>query len=111
MSVLDDLRRLSTAEDFFTYLNVAYEKKVLDVARLHILRRMGEKLSRESAGAPEDEAAARSLYRTHLEEAYADFVARSPLEERVFKVLKDAVKDRPKQSPRAFVPLGALGKK
>ena len=39
-----------------------------------------------------------------LERAYADFVASTPLDQRVFKVLKDAVS--PKRG--AFVPLDAL---
>ena len=34
MSVLDDLRRLSSAEDFFRYLDVAYEPSVVNVAKL-----------------------------------------------------------------------------
>lgn len=106
MSVLDDLRRLSAAEEFFQYLDVPYDPAVLNVARLHILRRMGENLSRESVSGLDD-AALRELFREHLVSAYNDFVARSPLDERVFKVLKDAVKPR----RGAFVPLEALSAK
>ena len=113
MSVLEDLRRLSAAEEIFAYLDVPFEKRILDVARLHILRRMGETLARDAAAGAsgEDEAAARERYRGHLQAAYADFVARSPLDERVFKVLKDAVRERPATPPRAFVPLSSLASK
>ena len=41
-----------------------------------------------------------------LERAYGDFVASSPIDERVFKVLKDAVSDSKKAA--AFVPLSEL---
>jgi nitrogenase-stabilizing/protective protein len=42
-----------------------------------------------------------------LAKAYTDFVASSPIEQRVFKVLKDAVK--PKEEPKIpFVPLSVL---
>jgi nitrogenase-stabilizing/protective protein len=42
--------------------------------------------------------------------AYDDFVARSPIDERVFKVHKDAVKEKAvKKAP--FVPLAALEQK
>jgi nitrogenase-stabilizing/protective protein len=106
MSVLDDLRGLSSAEDFFRYLDVRYDPGVLNVARLHILRRMGQYLAKEAL-ADRDDAGVRALCREHLRTAHADFVARTPLDERVFKVLKDAVE--PKDPKRgAFVPLAEL---
>jgi len=112
MSVFQDLCRLSAAEDFFTYLGVPFEPKVLDVARLHILRRMGERLARDGgSGVAGDDEAARARYGAHLRAAYDDFVTRSPLQERVFKVLRDAVKERPKDKAAAFVPLSALERK
>jgi nitrogenase-stabilizing/protective protein len=104
MSVLDDLRRLSAAEEFFEYLGVVSDEAVIRVARLHILRRMGDYLRSEPLAGLEDEVV-RERCRHHLQTAYDDFLASSPLKERVFKVLKDAVK--PKN--QAFVPLAALG--
>jgi nitrogenase-stabilizing/protective protein len=113
VSVLDDLGKLSAAEDFFSYLGVPYDQKVLNVARLHILRRMADRLAedaRDRAGSSDraDDAAAWSRYRAHLEAAYADFAARSPLDERVFKVLKDAVGGKSGGGGAGFVPLSAL---
>jgi nitrogenase-stabilizing/protective protein len=106
MTVLDDLRRLSAAEEFFGYLDVASDPTVLRVARLHILRRMGEYLKSDKLAGCDDEAV-RERCRHHLQTAYDDFIKSSPLQERVFKVLKDAVK--PKK--QAFVPLAALGQR
>ena len=119
MSVFQDLSRLSTAEDFFAYLGVPFDPRVLNVARLHILRRMGERLAGDGPGAgaggpsptPQDDEATRSRYRAHLQAAYDDFLARSPLQERVFKVLKDSVKERPTKKAAPFVPLSALERK
>jgi nitrogenase-stabilizing/protective protein len=92
MNILDQLATLSSAEDFFTFLDVGYDPAVLDVVRLHILKRMGDYLRKNnSALAESDEQTARALCRAHLERAYSDFVESTPLEERVFKVLKDAV--------------------
>lgn len=105
MSVLDDLRRLSAAEEFFDYLGVESDPAVVRVARLHILRRVGEYLRSEPLTELSDETV-RERCRVHLQTAYEQFVSSSPLEQRVFKVLKDAVK--PKRT--AFVPLTALGK-
>jgi nitrogenase-stabilizing/protective protein len=90
MTVLDQLGNLSTAEDFFNLLDVPYNPLVLNVARLHILKRMGEYL-RKNKLAGVDEDTVQSLCRSHLERAYADFVESTPLEQRVFKVLKEAV--------------------
>jgi nitrogenase-stabilizing/protective protein len=52
----------------------------------------------------------RARCRAHLQTAYHDFVARSPLDERVFKVHKDAVKS-PAARPAPFVPVAALAPK
>lgn len=110
MSLLDQLQDLSSAEDFFEFLGVPYEASVVRVARLHIMRRMGQYLRGsevEGALAEADDEALLVLCRDHLAQAYADFVASSPIEERVFKVHKDAI--APKPEPNCpFVPLTAL---
>ncbi|MCJ2179133.1 nitrogenase stabilizing/protective protein NifW [Novosphingobium album (ex Hu et al. 2023)] len=110
MSLLDDLQGLSSAEDFFTFLDVPYEPSVVHVARLHILRRMGQYLRGsevEGALASADDAALMSLCREHLTQAYEDFVKSSPIEERLFKVHKEAIEPKPEPN-RPFVPLTAL---
>jgi len=95
MTVLEELSKLSSAEDFFRYLGVPFDRAILNVARLHILKRMADYL-RESSAEP-DEAKARAYFRNHLERAYQDFVHSSPIDERVFKVHKDAI--QPKAAP------------
>ena len=85
--VMTKLRKAASAEEFFELLGLAYDPKVLNVARLHILKRMGEYLEGEDIdGVPDRVAAARC--RSVLERAYEEFVTTSPLEARVFKVLK-----------------------
>jgi nitrogenase-stabilizing/protective protein len=90
MTVLEQLSKLSSAEDFFRFLAVPYDPAVLDVARLHILKRMGDNLRK--AAVETDESKARAYFRAHLERAYQDFVNSSPLQERVFKVHRDAIR-------------------
>ncbi|WP_213770887.1 nitrogenase stabilizing/protective protein NifW [Bradyrhizobium sp. dw_78] len=102
--VLDQMHRASAAEDFFTLLGVDYDPNVVNVVRLHILRRMGQYLvSEDFSGLPDAVVAERC--KAVLEQAYADFVASSPLDQRVFKVLKDAVAPA---KPRNIVPLSTL---
>ncbi len=106
MSVFDELRKLHSAEDFFEALGVEYDASVVRVARLHILRRMGEYLAKNDLDGVSDEEA-RAACKETLSKAYDDFVASSPIAERVFKVHKDAVK--PKVEPaKPFVPLTTL---
>ena len=104
--IVAQLHRAGSAEEFFRLLGVDYDPKLVNVARLHILRRMGQYLDAEDLGGlSDDEAAARC--KAVLERAYADFVASTPLDQRVFKVLKDAVKPKAPARP-AFMPLDAL---
>ncbi|HZU65326.1 MAG TPA: nitrogenase stabilizing/protective protein NifW [Novosphingobium sp.] len=110
MSLLDRLQALSSAEDFFALLDVPYDEAVVRVARLHILRRMGQYLrGSEAEGAFDglDEVALQGLCRAHLAQAYADFVASSPIAERIFKVHQEAIAPKPEPN-RPFVPLTAL---
>jgi nitrogenase-stabilizing/protective protein len=90
MTVLEQLMGLSSAEDYFRFLEVSYDPAVLNVARLHILRRMGDNLRK--AGMEPDESKARAYFRAHLEQAYQDFVESTPIKERVFKVHQQAVR-------------------
>ncbi len=106
MSVFDELRKLHSAEDFFEALGVDYDPAVVRVARLHILRRMAEYLSKNDFdGVSDDET--RAACKDTLAKAYEDFAASSPIAERVFKVHKDAIK--PKVEPaKPFIPLTTL---
>jgi nitrogenase-stabilizing/protective protein len=110
MSLLDRLQSLSSAEEFFALLEVPYDEAVLRVARLHIMRRMGQYLkgSALDGGLEQaDDAALHALCAEHLTQAYADFVASSPIAERIFKVHQEAIAPKPEPN-RPFVPLSAL---
>lgn len=92
-NVLGRLKAFSSAEDFFAGLGVPYDIAVLATARLHILKRMGQYLAGDDLeGLPDRVVIARA--RTYLERAYQDFVTSTPLKERVFKVLKEAVEPK-----------------
>ena len=103
-SAIDDLKALSSAEDFFKTLDISYDPQVLGVARLHILKRMGQTIAALAPDMPED--AARMACREALAHAYDEFTQKAPIETRLFKVLKD--RDPQKPASRAFVPLSDL---
>ncbi len=111
MSVLAELEKLSSAEDFFSYLKVNYDPALLRVARLHILKRMGKYLAAKDFSGAGEECIFEET-REALIQAHGDFTASSPLDERVFKVLQDRDPNRAAPpadaAPKAFVPLDQL---
>ena len=108
--VLARLKGLSAAEEFFAVLGVSYDPKVLNVSRLHIMKRVGQYLAEEDfSGLPDQVIAAR--VRAMLERAYEDFAASPPLVHRVFKVLKDHDPDKPRAPGRTFVPFDSALKR
>ncbi len=111
MSVLSDLEKLPSAEDFFSYLKVDFDPSVVRVARLHILKRMGKYLAEKDFSGASEERVFEEAQQT-LAKAYEDFAASSPIGERVFKVLQDHDPNRgaplPDEAPKPFVPLDSL---
>ncbi|PDT06812.1 nitrogenase stabilizing/protective protein NifW [Rhizobium sp. M1] len=105
--ILNRLKSLSAAEEFFAALGVPYDPKVLDVSRLHIMKRMGQYLAAEDFSHLPDRVIAASA-RAILERAYCDFATSAPLSHRVFKVLKDHNPNRPVTPGRTVVPLDSF---
>jgi len=97
------LSKLSAAEEFLDFFGIAYDQSVVDVNRLHILKRFQQYL-RNAAGGLADlgEVEVFRRYRDLLARAYQDFVDSTPAREKVFKVLREADGARvPLQSLRA----------
>lgn len=85
----DDLKELSTAEEFLDYFEIAYDQSVVHVNRLHILQRFHNYLN-EEAGQPDTTEGWHDLYKAWLTKAYQDFVESDAVTEKVFKVFHDA---------------------
>ena len=70
---------MTSAEDFLNYFGIAFDPTVVEVNRLHILKRFRDYLQRAD---PTDWEG----YAQSLRQAYQDFVVSDALTEKVFKV-------------------------
>jgi len=84
-----DLSRLSAAEEFFQYFGVSYDKRVVDVNRLHILQRFRQYLAQFLDDGPTDADLMRTFCASLLERAYGDFTHSTAQAEKVFRVFRD----------------------
>lgn len=96
--LLDTLAGLSTAEQFFETLGLSYDPKILDVNRLHILKRFNERLNMAEVRAMNEDDALKAC-RTALEDAYQDFLQGAG--KKTFKVFRQ-------EGAPGYVPLSAL---
>ena len=88
-TLLQQLKALSSAEDFLQYFGVPFDQHVVNVSRLHILKRFFQYLRQANLLAQADEVGLFTQYREQLAKAYADFVTSTPAQEKVFKVFQD----------------------
>jgi nitrogenase-stabilizing/protective protein len=83
------LKALSSAEDFFTFFAVHCDERVVQVNRLHILKRFYQYLHKTEGLQGADDIELYRRYRGLLAQAYQDFVQSTPAQEKVFKVFQD----------------------
>ena len=83
------LSKLSSAEEFLNFFGVEYDQSVVNVNRLHILKRFNQYMTRHGLTGCSDEAI-KAEYKMLLERAYSDFVKSDAVTEKVFKVFQDA---------------------
>jgi nitrogenase-stabilizing/protective protein len=89
-TLIQQLTQLSAAEDFLNFFGLPYEEPVLNVSRLHILKRFYQYMRQEPGLDGLDEIEMYKRLRLLLSRSYADFVDSTPAREKVFKVLQNA---------------------
>jgi len=87
--LLDTMQNFSAAEEFFDFLGVEYIPQVVQVNRLHILKRFQQYLARDPVPQDLSEAGERAVYQSKLQQSYQDFVQSNAVAEKVFKVFQD----------------------
>ena len=93
---------LTDAEEFFQYLGVPYDPRMVAVKRLHILKSFNQRLAAlDTAGL--DDRELRDAYAAALTTAYDGLAGIEARDARLFKVFR--------QDPaRGFVPLAAVAR-
>ncbi len=108
LTLAEAMEELSSAEEFLDYFGIAYDPKVVQVNRLHILQRFHDYLAKQAPNLPPEEDAQHGIYRLWLERAYRDFVESDALTEKVFRVFQTVA--RPDGGSTQFVSLDRVFK-
>ncbi|MBI5406433.1 MAG: nitrogenase-stabilizing/protective protein NifW [Nitrospirae bacterium] len=91
--------KLVNAEDFLDFFEIPYDSWVVDVNRLHVLKKFSlykQEIDREDSGMTSEERFAR--YREAMRKAYETFLTSTAPEQRLFKVFQ--------QTPLGLVTIG-----
>jgi len=88
---LAQFARLKDAEEYFEFFGLPYDPQVVNVNRLHILRKFSHLTSAIDKDQSESELLAD--YRQALQTAYTLFESSSGVEQKLFKVFNDKPKN------------------
>lgn len=83
------LKALSSANEFLEFFGIPYDQQVVNVNRLHILKRFYQYLHKAEGLAGLDDVGMFTRYRELLNQAYRDFTTSNAAQEKVFKVFQD----------------------
>lgn len=89
-ALIDDMKRLESAEDFLDYFAIPYDVAVVNINRLHILKRFYQYLAKKGGIDGLPPASAYSSCREMLARSYMDFLESSGIEQKVFRVFQKA---------------------
>ena len=88
---LAQFNQLKDAEDYFQFFGLTYDPQVVNVNRLHILRKFAQLVQDDDKSQPEEQRL--DSYRQALQNAYDLFLTSSSVEQKLFKVFQDRPKN------------------
>lgn len=88
---LAQFNQLKDAEDYFQFFGLSYDPKVVNINRLHILRKFSQLVQDQDKSQSEEQKL--NAYRQALQTAYNLFLTSSSVEQKLFKVFKDRPKN------------------
>ncbi|MEH2302305.1 MAG: nitrogenase-stabilizing/protective protein NifW [Nostoc sp.] len=91
---IDEFNKLVDAEEFFQFFNMSYDLEVVNVNRLHILKKFSQYIKQiddQSLDLSQEERL--NQYSLALQKAYQVFIESTPHEQKLFKVFNDKPKN------------------
>ncbi|PZU99818.1 MAG: nitrogenase stabilizing/protective protein [Pseudanabaena sp.] len=102
VGTLSEFRKLTDAEQYFDFFELDYDPQVVNINRLHILKKFSQSLEEiDNKFVEAAEAEKLSFYREALENSYATLQTSNAIEQKLFKVFH--------QKPHNVVMLSDIG--
>jgi nitrogenase-stabilizing/protective protein len=87
---LDQFNRLVDAEEYFEFFELPYDAQIVNVNRLHILKKFSQYMKEVDLNSPDlSKQEKLSQYRVALKRAYDVFLSSNALEQKLFKVFNE----------------------
>jgi len=90
---LAEFNQITDAEAYFEFFDLVYDPKILNVNRLHILRKFSQLIQAIDTDTTLSEFDKLTAYRQALLAAYSVFVTSSGVEQKLFKVFQNKPKN------------------
>ncbi|MEM8807645.1 MAG: nitrogenase-stabilizing/protective protein NifW [Cyanobacteria bacterium P01_G01_bin.38] len=88
---LTQFNQLKDAEEYFQFFGLAYDPKVVNINRLHILRKFSQLV--QEVDKSQSDTQKLDAYRQALQTAYDLFLTSNSVEQKLFKVFQDKPKN------------------
>ncbi|ARV60575.1 nitrogenase stabilizing/protective protein [Nostocales cyanobacterium HT-58-2] len=90
----EKFKKLGDAEEYFEFFQLPYDQKVVNVNRLHILKKFSQFIQQIDENYTDLSISDRLIkYREALEQAYQVFLESTPQEQKLFKVFNEKPKN------------------
>ncbi|HEY9620341.1 MAG TPA: nitrogenase-stabilizing/protective protein NifW [Crinalium sp.] len=84
---LSEFNQITDAEQYFEFFELPYDPQVVNVNRLHILRKFSQHMENiDAASTSTTETERLEEYRNALQQAYDVFLSSSAIQQKLFKV-------------------------
>jgi len=91
---IDKFNQIVDAEEYFDFFQLPYDQKVVNVNRLHILKKFSQFIKEIDENYTDISSSDRlNKYREALEKAYQVFLKSTPQEQKLFKVFNEKPKN------------------